>query len=138
MPEPKRRELLRQRRVMEEKQAARVQSRKEAAVVMPIRPEPVAAVPEHATIQGLQPADVRAREMYLGLRARLAQNGQWKGDATHGTLLTYVLCTVDIENQGASGVPPAILTAQAKSRDALKLLDLPPEKAAKNSRFGGW
>jgi hypothetical protein len=140
MPERKRKELLRQRKVMEEKQAARDGVRREKAAVLPIRPvvAAVAAAGEESSIQGIREQDERAREMYVGLRTRLAQSGMWKGDATHGTLLTYVLCAVDIESQGVSAVPPAVLTAMAKSRDSLKLLELPPEKVSKSSRFGGW
>ena len=140
MPERKRRELLRQRKVLDEKRAARDGGRRDVATVMPIRPV-VYATPTLGPddeVQGIRPNDERARAMYIGLRNRLAQSGQWKGDATHGTLLTYVLCSVDIETQGASGVPPAVLTAMAKSRDALKLLELAPEKVAKSSRFGSF
>ena len=140
MPERKRKELLRQRKVMEAKQAARDGGRRDVATVMPIRP--VVSVSQSLgpddDVQGIRPNDKRARDMYIGLRNRLAQSGQWKGDATHGTLLTYVLCSVDIETQGASGVPPAVLTAMGKSRDALKLLELAPEKVAKVSRFGSF
>ena len=140
MPERKRKELLRQRKVMEEKQAARDGVRREKAAVLPIRPQSATVPPIGADdpIAGIRQQDERAREMYIGLRNRLAQSGQWKGDATHGTLLTYVLCAVDIESQGVSAVPPAVLTAMAKSRDSLKLLELPPEKVSKSSRFGGW
>ena len=140
MPDRKRKELLRQRKVMEAKQAARDGGRRAVATVMPIRPV-VSVVPSLGAddeVQGIRQNDERARDMYVGLRNRLAQAGQWKGDATHGTLLTYVLCAVDIETQGASGVPPAVLTAMAKSRDALKLLELPPEKVVKVSRFGSF
>ena len=140
MPERKRKELLRQRKVMEAKQAERAGGRRELATVMPIRPvaSVTPALGPDDEVQGIKPNDKRARDMYIGLRNRLAQSGQWKGDATHGTLLTYVLCSVDIETQGASGVPPAVLTAMAKSRDALKLLELAPEKLTKSSRFGSW
>lgn len=134
------RKMLRQRKVMEAKQAQRDGGRREVATVMPIRPvaSVTPALGPDDEVRGIGRNDERARAMYIGLRNRLAQTGQWKGDATHGTLLTYVLCSVEIETLGASGVPPAVLTAMAKSRDALKLLELAPEKVAKPSRFGGF
>ncbi len=107
-----------------------------AVVTIPQRPTPTSNPnPEPYRIEGISPDDDRALELYRGLQTRMAQNGLWGGDATHGILLSYVLATVTIERNGPH---PQMITSQRQCWRDLKLAELPPEKVSKPSRFGGW
>lgn len=129
-----------QRRETLKKRAQR--DRKKAAVLHmpppPLRVTPE-AVPPSELVFGLELDDLRGRAMYLDLRRRLLAAGRWSGEATHGLLLTYVKTTREIERAPAFLIAAPIMTAQSKAAAALKLLDLPPEKARPkgSDRFGG-
>lgn len=89
-------------------------------------------------IYGLDPDDQRARALYVDIRSRLQAVGRWSGEATHGTLLTYVKTSLEIERYRAVMLPPTVFSANKGAAAALRLAELPADKTRKGAgRFGG-
>ena len=88
-------------------------------------------------IYGLDPDDHRARALYVDLRSRLQAVGRWSGEATHGTLLTYVKTSLEIERYRAVALPPSVFSANKGAASALRRAALPADKVRKGAgRFG--
>ena len=106
------------------------------------KPSPSGPVDNRPTdsVPGIGPAEIRARQMYDRIRAKMQRAGIWNDEGSHGPLLLYCKSVVAVEEEDVKTLPASVVTQVSKLHAQLGLANLPADRVAKASRFasGAW
>jgi hypothetical protein len=104
----------------------------------PTKPSPAGPVDNRPSdsVPGIEPAEIRARQMYDKIRAKMQRAGIWNDEGSHGPLLLYCKSVVAVEEEDVKTLPASVVTQVSKLHAQLGLANLPADREAKASRFG--
>lgn len=109
---------------------------------VPVEPAPLSMLsPIPADPEAPADIDTLAAEIFEQVRAQIVAAGRWNEAAQSGLLWTYAKMSAVVRNASAAQLaemPAAITAAQARAAAALKLIELPADKARRADRFGSW